>query len=172
MTPIGAICLQPSNKKHMFRDIFEETDLLEEPDHSFRISEDEALDLVAAAVSTPAGEQTSVAGTVEICNIAGFSIRLTNNNNIFVKLPRRGRRYVYGFQTHVKRWSTTTGRCVHFDREFDLHMPTEVVDRLIALLDKQAEVHEREEAEELAEPPIDLVEENWEETPATVGFLD
>jgi hypothetical protein len=113
------------------------------------------------------------AGSVTLCQIDGIQIRLTANNNLHIKLPNAGRRFVYDFQfnNRVNHYEASNGNLVFFDRAFDHPLSQAVIDKLADLLARQAAVQEREIEDDLAEPPIDLLEENAEETPSALDLL-
>jgi hypothetical protein len=104
-------------------------------------------------------------GTVEITCIDGFSIGLTPGNHIFVKLPRAGRRFVDSVpfdsvplgDSAMHHLRATNGSYIFFNRHFAQEMPIAVVDKLALVLARKREAERLEKAQELAEPPADLL---------------
>lgn len=109
----------------------------------------------------------------EICRIEGVSIRLTGHNAIYVKLPGLGRRFVYDYRIGEVAvvFKAANKVNVYFDRAFDFEMPKVVIDKLGVLLARKVECEIHEMEDDLANPPIDILEDNAEETPSTLDLL-
>lgn len=136
--------------------------------------ESAALRCVAAAESLPRDLDRWQGSSVELCRIDGVSIRLTANNNLHIKLPGLGRRFVYDFSPGPKSLClrSRSGYSVFFDRRFPLVFQSQdLVDKLADLLERQRAVQEREIEDDLCNPPADLLEEEIEETPALLDLL-
>lgn len=150
--------------------------LLEEQDSHFsvRIDEEAALRCVEATergVAERTGGGESPMQQAIIAEIEGYQIGVTSScNRLFLKPPgAKSRRYWVkrksgrgGTAVGAPVFKAASGHCVVLDRKAGLPeegLPSAVVEKLDAILERQAFVKAIRQQEQFSEPPADLLED-------------